>query len=259
MSGNIIANINSSSSTNTWSSPTTLCYFYSGSYKDYLGNYYGDYGGSDGGGGIGSTPYELPGSEPDDGYPLMQTAGNYTVQAWYLHSDDNTMYEANMGKGQGSVAIGAGGSHTWVSDQAATYGVTFSSDTWTGQVVFTESVTGSDFTVYVGYADSDGSNFNSGPQATLSGTGTTFTYTTNSASLTVPSGKHLALQINNSSGSSRSIATGGAWSYTSNPDTGAPDYPVPEMSTIVLLSSGLVVLAGYVWWWRGRRTTLGGD
>ncbi len=73
-------NINSTSpSVNTWRSPTEITYTYNGSeYTRYLGNYYNDHVLTDSNGdGITDDPYDLPGDEPDDEYPLVDTLDNY--------------------------------------------------------------------------------------------------------------------------------------------------------------------------------------
>ncbi|MFC1974460.1 S8 family serine peptidase, partial [Chloroflexota bacterium] len=238
-------------SVSNWSSPTTLCYFYSSSHKNYFGNYYSDYAGSDtNADGIGNTAIPYTSGGANDNYPLTQTSGSYTVQAWYLHSD-SIMYKANMGKAPGSVEITASGNHTWISDEAATTDIAFSNDTWTGQVVFTSApANGHQFTVVLGYS-TDGSDFIAGgPDAALTGDGSNavFVYTTDASSVTVLDGKYLALRITNNSSSAYSVQTGGAWSYTSNPDTGAPAYPTPELPPILLITIGLVALGAFSLW-----------
>jgi len=99
-SNSTVTNVRSSDSTNTWHLPTKLCYLYSTqTYKSYMGNYYDDYPGSDGdNNGIGDSPYDLPGDEPDDEYPLMQPTNNYNVQEYGdVNGDCNiTAYDASL-------------------------------------------------------------------------------------------------------------------------------------------------------------------
>ena len=172
------------------------------------------------------------------------------AQTWYLHSDD-VMYKGVTDKTEGSVEIGASGSNIWISDEAASTDVTFSSSAWTGQVVFTSAPTGGGsphtFTVEIG-SSTNGSDFTaSGPDATLTGNGsaTVFSYTTDTASVTVPNGEYLALKITNNSGSAYDVTTGVTWSYTESPATD-PGYPIPELDTIILLGGGLTCLGGYL-------------
>lgn len=239
-SDNTTANVASSGS-NTWHSPTAIYYSYASMHKNYLGNYYGDYSGNDDNSdGIGDSPYDLPGSEPDDNYPLMQTSDHYSLQAWWLYSD-NTMYRDDMTKPGGSITISGGGSDIWIADQAALMDITFSGgDTWTGQVTFTSApVNGHTFTVEIGYS-TNGSDFTAGgPNATLTGDGskTAFTYTTSANAFIVSTGNYLALRIT-SNDAEYGVRTGGAWSYTSSPET-STDYSLPvELSSFTATTSG---------------------
>jgi len=212
----------SSSSSNSWHSPTELYYDYTGGslHKSYLGNYYSNHTLTDSDGdGITDSYYYLSSSEGSDKYPLANTSDHYSLQAWWLASNDK-MYQDDMSKAPFSVTIGGASSHIWIAEEAELTTKYFSgSDSWTGQVVFTSTPTNEHtFTVEIGYS-TDGSDFAAaGPDATLTGDGsaTAFTYTTDAASVTVPQGKYLALRItNNNSGFDYNLKTGGAWSYTS--------------------------------------------
>ena len=229
-SNNTNGNVSSSNSGNIWQSPTEIHYSYSSLYKNFLGNYYSDYNGSDpDGDGIGNTPYILPGLEPDDDYPLIETQDQYLLQAWWLYSN-SIMYGDNMTKPAGSVAIGGGGSNIWIANQTLQTDIVFaggSGQTWKGQLVFTTApANGHNFLIELG--SWDGSNFTpGGPDVTLNGDGsaTVFTYETDNMPFTVNTGDFLALRLTNNSGSSYDVQTGGGWSYTSSPE-GSDNFPV---------------------------------
>ena len=218
---NTTANVSSSGSTNTWHSPTAIYYSYASMHKNFMGNYYSDHTLTDSDGdGITDSYYDLPGSEPNDDYALANTSDHYSLEAWWLASNDK-MYQDDMTKAPESVTISGGSSHIWITEEAEQTTKYFSgNDSWVGQVVFTSTPTnGHTFTIEIGYS-TDGSDFTAaGPDVTLTGDGsaTAFTYTTNAASVTVPQGKYLALRItNNNGGSDYNVRTGGAWSYTTS-------------------------------------------
>lgn len=244
ISNNSTANIYSESTTTTWHSPTTIYYDYnSGTFhKGYLGNYYSD-GTHTGSNGIGGT-YTIA-TDNDDDYQLIQTSENYSLQAWWLHSDDK-MYCDDVTKAGGSVTISNGGNKIWIADQSAQMNVNFSgSDTWSGQLFFTTAPSnGHTFTVEFG-SSTNGTDFTAGgPDATVTGNGssTNFTYTTDAAAFTVTTGKYLALRIT-SNHAEYTVRTGGAFSYASSPDN-STDYALPvELSTFTAtVSNGIVTL-----------------
>jgi len=68
------------------------------------------------------------------------------------------------------------------------------------------------------------------------------------SALTINTGDYLAMdvrQISCGSGDEEIVVTNGE-SYVESPNTD-PGYPVPELSSFVLFSVGLLALAGYVW------------
>lgn len=75
---------------NIWHSPTEINYAYNGSmFLCYLGNYYSDNTSPDADGdGITDDPYDLPGDEPDDEYPLAATSDNYTIIGYSILDSD---------------------------------------------------------------------------------------------------------------------------------------------------------------------------
>ncbi len=204
-------------STNTWYSPTTIYYDYNSGtlYKWFLGNYYSD-GTHSGSNGTGGT-YTIP-NDNDDDYQLIDTSDNFSLQAWWLNSDNN-MYRDNAAKAGSSVTIPNGGNHIWIAEQAASSNISFAAFlTWTGQLVLTSAPTsGHTFTLQIG-SSTDGSDFTAGgPEATLTGDGssTRLTFSTNASAFTVTTGNFLAVRIT-SNHAEYSVRTGGAWSYVSS-------------------------------------------
>ena len=180
--------------------------------------------------------------------------GTFTVsgsQSWYLHNDSE-MYKGDQTKPQGNITINHSESHIWIADSPAQTDVTFpvNGNNWTGQITFVSApVDGDTFKVEIGNS-SGGTDFTpGGPQATLTGNGskTVLSFETTAAAFTVPAGKYLALNLTNENTSyDYKVQTGMAWSYVSSPGTD-PGYPVPEWSTLTLVSVGLLVLTGYLW------------
>ena len=141
----------------------------------------------------------------------------------------------------GSVGISAGGSQVWRSENAATPdgGVYFSAKTWQGRLAMTTTV--EDYTVDIGYSNADGSGFTSNGVTGGHNSGASNFYITANG-FTVPQGKYLALNV--TATSALTVTTEGSSHVTWPLDT--PDYPVPELPTIILTSTGLLALLGYV-------------
>lgn len=204
---------------NDWNTPTEMCYLYNPTVKSSMGNYYAgmDYTDTDGDG-ITDADMDLPGAEHTDEYPLAAEPDQYDVQTWYVNSNANLSQD--MAGAPAWVEIAAGQSQIWTTQETAVVDINFaaidSNDGWTGRVRFDATVTGSDYTVEIGAADPDGTNFSAGPQATLDGSTSIFTFETNGASMTVPAGKALGWRITNNSASTVSVRKG-AFSYISAP------------------------------------------
>ena len=167
-------------------------------------------------------------------------------------SGDYVMWEAEHTE-TGSVTIASGNCKTWRADLSATPvgGVGFPAEVWDGRLTTNENLDGvggnGSYTADIGYSDADGSNFVSngvtGSQSVyLVSHGASLSYIDANA-FTVPQGKYLALQVCNTGASSFTVTTTGS-SYVVWPQEN-PDYPIPELSTLVLLSFGLLALFGY--------------
>jgi len=239
-SNNSSYNIQILGATITPNSPTPLYYFYQLSHVNYMGNYYSNYTGSDSDNdGIGESTYN-PSYGPNDQYPLITTSDHYSLQAWWLNSDDN-MYRDDMTKAPGSITIGPSSpTNIWIADQPALTTINFSgSDTWTGQVAFTSAPASGTIHIKIGYS-TDGSDFTAGgPQILNLGDASAevITYETSASAFTVSKGNFLALEISSGHEEDSYVRTGGAWSYTSSPET-STDYSLPVELTSFTTTAG---------------------
>jgi hypothetical protein len=173
------------------------------------------------------------------------------AQSWFLSnvsgSGSYIMYKENMSKPEGNVTVADGGSKIWKANENATADVGFPAGTWDGKITLeTAFAAGDTFTVKVGSYNSSSSNFTAYGTQMISGDGSTTSYSLSisASAFTVNASDYLALQIN-PSGSALVVKTGGSNSYAISPETD-PGYPVPELPTLILFSSGLIILACYV-------------
>ena len=176
------------------------------------------------------------------------------AQSWFLHNDV-IMYKEDMSKPEGTYpSIPNANYLTWLANYAAEVDVGFPAGTWTGIITLnTAFPVGEEFEIGIGYYD--GSYHGAGLQ-TLTGDGskTTFSLAISGSAFTVPKDDYLCLYVHNPAGGSADLVvkTGGANSYIISPETD-PGYPVPELSTLILFSIGLLALAGSVLLTRRRR------
>ena len=90
------------------------------------------------------------------------------------------------------------------------------------------------------------------------GSDKSFAIAISGTSFMVQDGDYLAMSLRNDNGNeSIMLKLGSDFSYLSSPAY-YPAYPVPEMATLVLVSSGLVALAVYLWFWGRRRPVTAG-
>ena len=105
------------------------------------------------------------------------------------------------------------------------------------------------FTAHIGYYD--GTTFHSagdsGEKTIPDGT-TGLSFNFGVGSFTVPEGEWLAYKVESSSGITVDCSDADSYIYFVPP----PNYPVPELNTLVLLSVGLLALAGFVLYSRRR-------
>ena len=165
-------------------------------------------------------------------------------------------YEMCRGSGHGEGYVGmTDQSHIWSADEAVSVagGVSFGTGTWTGTLDYLGEHSGGFLdpgeTMTVEIGSFDGSTFTSAMTQIHSPTepkGATFVSVAPDTGFTVPQNHCLALKLTVSGTvyvSVNGVEPGS--SYIRSPSVD-PGYPVPELSTLVLLSFGLLALMGYV-------------
>ena len=170
-------------------------------------------------------------------------------QNWLLDSANHSLTGKKMireGRGTptGSLSIANGASQLWLADEAAQADVTFPGGAWI-VVLDTPQDWSSSCQAEVGYVDSllAFTKFNTytGAKTYLAGI---MTVEVQLNSVTVPTGKYLAIKVGNSSGQQQTVVTTGA-SHVTSPTTD-PGYPLPELAAGILLGAGLVGLGGFM-------------
>jgi hypothetical protein len=197
------------------------------------------------------TNISLSDQSYDDG-PAPPKNGTFTVgsaRAWYLHNDTK-MYKGNMSKPEDTLTIVNGFSINWTANEAATVDVEFPADYWTGWLTLNELFTvAENFTVAVGSFNNTTSVFTSAGIQNFTGESgkTAFSLNISANEFTVPKGNYLALNVTNPPAGSDNlvIMTGAGSSFITSPETD-PGYPIPELSSIILFSVGLLALAAYI-------------
>ena len=184
---------------------------------------------------------------------LIASAGS---QMWYLSAKP----EAGPLMYKGSPTSDPGGCSAitvpqppngifWIANEAATCDVTFTAGNWDVHLRAQRSTSDNNFIAEIG--EWDGANFISKGQYTGSFPGTghpnTVDFTISASQFTVDEGNWLAFKLTNlepKPGGSQLGIDPCECDVSSPPSD--PGYPVPELSTLILLSVGLLTLAGYV-------------
>ena len=191
-------------------------------------------------------------------------------QNWYLKTNDPEVsganYEMHKASGYGpagSVAVASGVSKIWSADEASAVDVSFGIGEWTGNFDFTNGPNGylnagETITLAIGYLDADGDFHSAATQVAEGGKSSIWPVSmTPSSDFTVPAGNYLALKVSITGDvdgvyiDTHENYEGVSASHVTSPPESDP-YPVPEFSTLVLLSAGLLALAGFVVYSRRR-------
>ncbi len=178
--------------------------------------------------------------------PLVPTASAAGSQYWYLTNDPSgvngaeyTMHK-NSGSGSSDVHITA---LDWIANGAAATDTNFGTQTWTLTITYTTGSYG--FSVILGYIDPTTGEFTGADGGTaIIGAGSPenvqlVVY----SDFIVPAGCYLALEFFDYM--FEGVTTIDVTSSPNSPTyltypSSSPDYPVPELSTLILMSSGLV-------------------
>jgi len=180
--------------------------------------------------------------------------------AWYLDSSEGAaagVYKAWKGTGVSAgtdVSVDTSG-EIWTADEAAECDVTFPSKTWTGAICRNTNESSHTYKVYIGRYD--GSSFHSedsSEDVTISNPWYCNAFSIDNANaFTVPNGEWLALKVAASGGTDVIEVETGDHDHTNAPSGGSvlypesePAWPYPELSTLVLLSVGLLALMSFV-------------
>ena len=160
--------------------------------------------------------------------------------AWYLHNN-STMYRTTTNPA-GNLTIATDSSNLWIADEPAQTNLSFLAGIWTGRITLETALpSGQNFSVEVGNYSSD--IFTASGRATINGDGnTTFDFQITANSFSTQKDDYLAVNITNTT-TDIEVKTGGTHSYITAPDN-APAYPVPELPSIILVSTALIMLAG---------------
>ena len=144
----------------------------------------------------------------------------------------------------GNLTLSSGSSNVWIADQPAQINLSFLPGVWTGRITLETALpSGQSFSIEVG--NCSGGNFTGSGSDTINGDGnTSFDFQITADSFSISTDDYLAVNITNTT-TDLKVKTGGAHSYITAPDN-APAYPIPELLSMVLFASGLLMLVVFV-------------
>jgi hypothetical protein len=198
---------------------------------------------------------------------ILAAGSNTGPQSWSFDSGNvgtlTSRMEKNWGPGDngqtGSITIsGSAGTnyHIWVADQIADGSITYTSGAWIFMISTNQDwgTNGSLCDVEIGYWNGSYHSLTSAPSITHRGRSTILIETlVQSTTLTIPNGTYLAVKLINQTGSNRIVYTAenSQNSYLRSPETD-PAYPLPELSTSILMALGLGGLGSFILWQRQK-------
>jgi hypothetical protein len=184
------------------------------------------------------------------------------AQIWYLdqsnHQQSGKLMEKTRGGQSGSISVQSASVQYWLSDQASSADVTYARGAWVISLK-TDGYWGSTASekaqLVLGQWNAGNASFTGFSTSTQSmqtwGNGQNILRVEmQTQSVTVHQGNYLALQVTNLDTQNHIVVTDGS-SYIES-STADPGYPLPELSTDLLLGSGLSGLLGYIYLNRKR-------
>jgi hypothetical protein len=186
---------------------------------------------------------------------LISMVGMASANSIKWDLDNNGVMYSGTHTETGSVTITQTNSQVWRAENDAkpAGGVYFPAEIWQGRLTTNEDLAGK-YTVDIGYSDAGGTNFNSngvtGSQTEYKSSQGASLFNIDADGFTVPQNKYLALKVINTGDPSFTVTTTGN-SYVVWPGE-TPVYPYPELPTIILMSTGLLALLGFVVYSRRR-------
>lgn len=178
---------------------------------------------------------------------------------WDLNGD-KCMYTGDY-TGVGPVTIAAGDSYTWVADEQCQADLTFPAvqpnGGGEGWLLVLNMTSAGSYTMEIGICtEAMGGGWASKQTMTIVeglSVGNQHVSVLSTDEFVVGDGEYLAFRMTNTSlGDSMTIETDEGQSWLTWPYTDNPPYPIPELSTIVLMGTGLLAVGGYVGWRRHR-------
>ena len=188
------------------------------------------------------------------------------TMTWFLEDNSSSKptgadywMRKGTGSGTGDVILD-GVSKVWAANASATIDVNFGTEPWEVAIDLTNCGdggfldAGETITVRIGSLNSTSGAFTENMNFTVAGSGsgcggTSGIYRetlTPVSAFQVPNGHYLALKLEMGSGQKVTVDSVTTHSWIKCKTADCPDYPVPELSTLVLLSFGLLALFGYV-------------
>jgi hypothetical protein len=208
---------------NYFHSPFEIRYIWKGSYyKSRLGNYYSDFPTTINDideNGVIEGYYPMPYSEPNDNYPLVSKASDYTPHMFFPQNN-NTLSKTVDQTSLDQIEFNRQASIVWTSEKPYETTTTFSGeDHWAGTIDFNYSFyEGETIQVSIGYSTKE-KTFVSifTKRFILSSSTQKFSFYMDKKAISIESGQYLAIKLTNYSNRDNKIFIGNAQTYISPP------------------------------------------